>query len=264
MNFKTKRLSEIVINPERLDALIEMAKAKRDFNPACSLSDYWEGRMNMQVRESLRKNPVGIPYGYVGDGFPVKVGQDFAKAFDKFFLFDAFHPDDWDTRDIGDAVYQATVLLHHLQGRKTITVVDIGAGYGRLAVPFMHYGEKYEVRVAYYGVDYVPESLLIAPQFIEQMGNGLNLHYTALPAWGLNLLDGLSVDLFVSIHSFQEMTREAVDFYAGIIDAHKESLLYSVNLWPSGYWKVGWEPIFNRAFPINRDGSYNERLWKVK
>jgi SAM-dependent methyltransferase len=259
-----KRLSEIVVNSEKLDFLIEMAQKKADFNPACTLSDYWKGRMNVQVREIIRKNDIGIPYGYVGDGFPIKSNQDYARKMDKYGLFDAFHPDDWDTRDVGDAVYQATVLLQYFQGRKNITIVDIGAGYGRLAIPFMYYGEKYGVRVAYYGVDYVPESLLIAPQFVEQMGNGTSLHYMPVPAWGVDLIRGLNVDIYISIHSFQEMTTKAVLFYIDLIDVQEGALLYSINLWPHGYWKASWELVFDRDFPINRDGSYNERLWKVK
>ena len=78
---------------------------------------------------------------------------------------------------------------------------------------------------------------------------------------------GIPFSAFITVHSFQEMTQPAVDAYVKFAhENHVEgAIFYSVNLWPTeDYVPSSWELVFDRAYPINRDGSFNERAWRIK
>ena len=258
-----KRLADIDIDSRQLDAVIANVEIHGSDNPACALSGYWKGRMNFEIRKAI-EGTKKLSYGYVGSGWPYKANQDWARSKDTRGLFSAFHVDDWDTRDVGDAVYQANVLLDYIGDKGEMSIVDIGCGYGRLAIPIVYWARSKGIRLAYWGVDYVPESLLIAPQVLSQMfGIPEVPEFRSLPAWNIDALEHSGVDAFITVHSIQEMTRDAVDYYVYTADHKKGALFYSVNLWPEEYAPASWELIFDRKFPINRDGSYNEKLWRV-
>ena len=256
-----KPLSEITIDIGELDNLVRKAMEMENFNPACCAVKYWKSRMNLQVRAVLREKK-RLPYGYVGDGWPNKAKQTWAIAHDKRHLFEAFSHEDWDTRDVGDAVYQANVILD-LLSKNSLSIVDIGGGYGRLAIPFLHWSKAVSLPMKYYSVDYIPESILIAPQVIAQMvGTG---SFQEVPAWQIDTLKDKKHDVFISVHSFQEMERKTVDFYVQFMNKFKGSLLYSINIWPTDpYVPNEWELILTRGFPINRDGSYSEKVWRIR
>lgn len=270
-----KKWDEILIDVSTLDNILTAIENNENTNPACKLIDYWKGRMGIAMIEEVKRTEK-LPYGFVGGGWPKKATQVWEiigerRGLRKAFLY-------IDSRDVGDAIYQTNTIIDNMIETEKIVIVDIGSGYGRLAIPFIYH---YRGRITYIGIDYSPIGLLTAPQFVSQAidancrswdskdVNILNYDFVSLPAWRINELFGLGtidINAFVSIHSFQEMERETVDYYVDIMDfLQKGSVFYSVNLWPEDeYVKSRWELIFNRAFPINRDGSYNEKMWRIK
>jgi hypothetical protein len=90
-------------------------------------------------------------------------------------------------------------------------------------------------------------------------------NFVSLPAWRIEDLNKIDVNLFITVHSFQEMTEETIAYYMSIVNSKKgKSLFYSDNYNTDfSKYNTGWVEIFNRPYPINRDGSYNEILWKV-
>lgn len=271
-----KRLCEVKINAERFDHLLSEAQRFSDTNPACKLAHYWSDRMNHQVEKKLRETGE-LPYGYVGDGWPHKSDQSWALTHDTFGFSEAFG--DHHYRDVGDAIYQANSIFSHLQmpvGGRKLKLLDFGAGYGRLAIPFIH---KLRGSIVYFGIDAVPISLMIAPQFVKEFVNanvaGWDKHtktfdkfdFISLPAWRMNEIENEKFDAFISVHSFQEMTREAVEFYISFAAKHAVAgaFLYSINLWPEEkYVPDSWRLIYDRDYPINRDGSFNEKIWVIE
>jgi SAM-dependent methyltransferase len=267
---------EIEIKSDNLTHLQQKVKEFTNFNPACVIRRCWTDKMNIGIEKAVTdQNRLG--YGFVGDGYPIEKDQPFIPEIDLLNLSSAFPKLNY--RDVGDAIYQANILLPLLDKNKskTLTVVDFGAGYGRLAIPFIYWSIREQIPLTYIGVDFSPSGLLTASQFVWQAVEGSRcrdwdisypdaryFHFVSLPAWKTDQLKELDIDLFITVHSFQEMEAKTIDFYMSLIDKKSKPLFYSVNYNVDfDKYTEGWELIFDRPYPINRDGSYNEKLWKV-
>jgi len=273
-----KKWQAIVINTDDVDKLLTAIQDNKDKNPGCKLINYWQHRWGEKILNEVKETK-RLPYGFVGDGWPKKTDQSWALKHDTYKLSKAFL--EHDCRDIGDAIYQANIISEYLVNKKGhIYIVDFGSGYGRLAIPFIH---KFRGMLTYIGIDYTACGLLIAPQFVEQAidakvkqwddetNDYKSYDFVSLPAWNIHKLyaDYLKVDAFISVHSIQEMQPETINFYVRIMPelCKKNAIFYSINIesedkkivLPSQYREV-----FSRPFPINRDGSYNEKLSKIK
>ena len=283
------KYSDIKIDTSRMAELEALIKSKEDYNPACKLAKYWSERMSpVMMKKAVESGK--LQYGFVGDGWPVEQDQSQALNYDKLNIAQ-YYQDDIKYRDVGDAIYQTNVLLPYLMNKKNpydrnLYVMDIGSGYGRLAYPFVrHMWEG----LTYFGVDYSPIGLLTAGQFVKQMfpdvevldwsnyeGRAyIDYDFISLPAWALEtvysvnkavMLDICPIDLFISIHSFQEMLPETVDYYIQFMMKYKKrAYFYSINIMPKRHYiPNSWECIFDKPYPVNRDGSYNEKLWLIK
>ena len=268
-----KRWSDIKIDTSRYQEILNAVDLYKDSNPACNLISYWSERRGPEIEKMVLEKEVLMP-GYVGSGWPEVKDQTWVLDNDTFHLRGSFPEHHF--RDVGDAIYQANRMLAY--NSRIESVMDFGSGYGRLAVPFLFWGVP-----KYYGVDYVPISLLIAPQFVEQATGRRILHsldiyeillsarpydFISVPAWALNHFgEDDYFDVFISVHSFQEMTREAVQFYCDFATAHSKqgSLFYSINIMDYEYICEGeWDIISDVGYPINRDGHYNETIWRRK
>jgi len=256
------KFENIKIDTGGLKKIEEEVYENRMSNQACFLIDYWKERMKGKIDNQL-KSSKSLPYGYVGDGWPIKTSdQTFALENDRLGAKLGYDIIDWDTRDVGDAIYQTNVTSEILikEGIQNPVIVDIGVGYGRLVPGFY---SVWKDKMKYLGIDYTPLSILISSQFVKQMIPE-EINYRTIPTWKISQIE--KVNLFISIHSFQEMRIETVDFYIDFISSHcsDKCFFYSVNLWPEKYAKPTWELIFDRPFPINRDGSYFEKIWRIK
>jgi len=264
-----RKWSDLQFNTSRLNKLIETVEANRDINPACKLGPYWRERRGPEMLAALENSP-GLPTGFVGNGWPEYSSQEWVAngLLDTRVLHKLFASRDLHTRDGGDAVYQANRILDE---NLTPTVADLGSGYGRLAYPLIGHAIKV------YGVDFSPIGLLLAPQFISQLTcakvsdwNASDTEiaeawFCSLPAWKLETVPPKSIDVFVSVHSFQEMEAETIEHYItwAIKRARPSAKFYSVNLNDPDYIPESWELLCDKPYPINRDGSYNERIWRI-
>jgi hypothetical protein len=112
------------------------------------------------------------------------------------------------SRDLLDSVNELYFLhrVWNLFDRSGFTVLDIGAGYGRLAhrmvtgVPGLAH---------YYCVDAVPESTFLCDYYLQY--RGVNSSATVVALDELERLPAGGLDLAVNIHSFSEMSIAAID-----------------------------------------------------
>jgi SAM-dependent methyltransferase len=276
-----KRWQDIEIDTRLLPELFDTVKGKINFNPACQLRTCWTEKMNKGIeKDAIEKNRLG--YGFVGDGYPISKDQTQALQYDQLSLRNAFP--EWNFRDVGDAIYQANLIIPQIKFNflRRNYIVDFGSGYGRLAIPFIYHARKNGIPLTYIGIDFSASGLLTAPQFVKQaMGESISVRdwktegdldrfdFVSLPAWRIQDLDtlGVEIDLFMTVHSFQEMTKEAISFYISNMNRHTvpSSLFYSVN------WNMEieqyiseseWNVIHKQPYPLNRDGNYFEVLFK--
>ena len=267
-----KKWADIKIKTHDWIDIMEHVKTHENDNPACILGTYWKNRMTPKMWKEVEKTG-RLVYGFVGDGWPIYSDQSKTWNYDKFNVSGAFL--DIHSRDAGDAIYQSNFIMSYLpKNHQHLFIIDIGSGYGRLAIPFIHH---YRNEITYIGVDYSPIGLLCAGQFVEQAidakvlhwnekGNFKDYNFVSLPAWRLNELENIPINCSITVHSIQEMERVTVDYYINLIDkvSATNALFYSVNLWPEDkYVKNNWSLMIDRPFPINRDGSYNEKLFRI-
>lgn len=246
-------------------ALQEAVVAHMGDNLACKLSYYWRSRRSPSMLARLDTSP-SLPMGFVGNGWPEFWDQSWAIKNDRHDVAALYHSSDLHTRDVGDTIYQVGQLIN-IMG---CTVVDIGSGYGRLGYALL---KKSGAR--YIGVDYSPIGLLVAPQFLRQTTGLPVVDWTAetvgfdravsLPAWLLESIPERSVDTFVSIHSFQEMEWGTIGYYIEWMSsrASEKAIFYSINMGDAYYIPNSWELMIDQPYPINKDGGWQERLWKM-
>ena len=263
-----KNWSDIELDYSGLERIKGYAHAYENFSPACRLTSYWNARRNLEIEQELKQTK-RLPSGFVGNGWPEYRNQIYAKERDWLDIHGLFPEKDINSRDIGDTIYQTNLLMSYVRNKRLLVVADIGAGYGRLALGFILACRKKGIVLKYYGIDYVPVSLLIAPQFVEKTVENKKTiageEFVSLPAWDLERLS--NVDLFISVHSFQEMYPETIEFYIEWMKkvANEEAYFYSVNIWNSDkYIPKTWKKLLDEGYPINRDGRYNEELWEIK
>lgn len=252
------------IETGQLQELVEAVALHENETPACSLGRYWRERRGPEM-VALVSAKSFLPVGFVGNGWPEKRDQSWVVKEDQYDLSRFFTFADLHTRDAGDSVYQAGRLLTV----KAATVVDLGAGYGRLGYPLL----MRDVR--YFAVDYTPIGLLTAPQFLRQttkldIGDWKSKDFSlvrgaSVPAWRLDEIPPKTVDVFVSVHSFQEMKRPTIDFYVKWVEsrAKRPAFFYSVNIGEPEYVPSDWELQFKQPFPGNRDGDFCEYMWRL-
>jgi hypothetical protein len=275
-----KNWHDVTIDIDNIDEIESMVLKFKDHNPACSLIDYWQERMYFNMMPGIKKDNK-LVYGFVGDGWPIKSNQDRALAYDNLKLRNAFV--DVNYRDVGDAIYQANKIIGLLKyTNDRVYILDMGSGYGRLAVPFLHH---FKDKICYIGVDYSVMGILIAPQFISQTTNAKVRYYNddspiedfqfvSLPAWRLDEIVDMKFNAFITIHSFQEMTKKTIEFYTDLANrtAAEKSIFYSINLPHHGaiddgcgglsVYEIDWNLISDELFPVNRDGNYFEKIWR--
>ena len=138
---------------------------------------------------------------------------------DKSFGNFTFHIADCDiSRDLLNSVAEIYFLLRHLRinSRPGFRVLDIGAGYGRLAHRVMTAMPAIE---SYVCTDAVAVSTFVCDYYLRFRGVG---KAEAVP---LDAIDGKlaehPVDLAINIHSFPECRLEAIEWWCGLLRKHR-------------------------------------------
>jgi hypothetical protein len=163
---------------------------------------------NMYLYQSRRYSPLAF-----------YATASFTKHVDELGLFDGLHEDDYFgaelhdfhgkpiSRDLLDSILEINILCKYLPiGRVPFTILDIGAGYGRLA----HRLTSAFPNVRYYCVDAVPESTFISEYYLKFREAS---RCTSVPLDELTRRHFGRIDLAVNIHSFPECQLSVIEWW---------------------------------------------------
>jgi len=127
------------------------------------------------------------------------------------------------SRDLLDSVGEILFLDETLNlSQQSWNILDIGAGYGRLAHRMM---EALPNLKGYYCVDAVPESTFISEYY-------LRFRESKAQVWCLDEIEAQlaaeQIDLAVNIHSFSECTAAAAKYWLDLLREHRVPYLLTV------------------------------------
>ncbi|MGW8375622.1 putative sugar O-methyltransferase [Streptomyces sp. ODS28] len=165
------------------------------------------------------------------------------------------------SRDLLDSVNEISFLdrAWDLYGRRGATVLDVGAGYGRLGCRMV---EAVEGLGRYYCVDAVPESTFVCSYYLGY--RGVSRKAVTVPLDRLATLERTRIDLAVNIHGFSEMPYSAIGAWLEWLAARNVRHLFIISntqdrlfsrehtvrgrnaaplLWRCGYRRIAAEPI---------------------
>jgi len=119
------------------------------------------------------------------------------------------------SRDLLDSLCELDFLARHcaLFERAAFRVVDIGAGYGRLAHRMLAACPHVS---AYLLTDAVPVSSFIAEYYVRHRALGLRAEVVPLDAIEARLAAG-GIDLALNVHSFSECTLAAIEWWVQLL-----------------------------------------------
>lgn len=117
-----------------------------------------------------------------------------------------------------DSCVEVDFLMRHLPC--VPRVLDIGAGYGRLAVAMYPFSE------AYFCVDAVPISTQLCRQYLQRFQPGVSVLSLATFAAGAGVL---KADLAVNVHSWNECSLEQVSRWLQVLKGLKVRFLFTVS-----------------------------------
>jgi putative sugar O-methyltransferase len=123
------------------------------------------------------------------------------------------------TRDLLDSVAELNFLERHLalSQREAVVILDIGAGYGRLAYRSM--AALPSIR-QYLCADAVPVSTFICEHYLRY--RGVDRRAQVIPLHELSsALRSYKVDLAINIHSFSECRVKAIAWWLALLREHK-------------------------------------------
>jgi SAM-dependent methyltransferase len=133
----------------------------------------------------------------------------------------------WVSRDLLDSTCELLFLQRTLQisRRPGLKILDIGAGYGRLAYRAVTAFDSIDT---YFCIDAVPESTFISSYYLSRKG-AVRARVVAFDDQQ-DLVAG-TIDLAINIHSFSECTIGAVDYWVSRCAELKIEHLFIVPNW---------------------------------
>jgi hypothetical protein len=165
------------------------------------------------------------------------------------------------SRDLLDSVNEILFIEEHLSitERSSTTVVDIGAGYGRLAHRML---TAFPNISNYYCVDAVAASTFLSEYYLKF--RELENRSAAIPLYKVNNADTGNIDLAVNIHSFSECTLSAISWWCEWLKSKNIRHLFVV---PNRHSDNGEEILTNvgeNFRPILEDCGYRLRVKRPK
>jgi hypothetical protein len=130
------------------------------------------------------------------------------------------------SRDLLDSINELYFLDEHvgLLSKPGFTVLDVGAGYGRLAHRALAAAPQLG---AYLCTDAVPESTFLCEFYLRFRNCGARAEVLPLDELDARL-DGRKVDLAVNIHSFSEMSVRTIEGWVSRLSRHEVPWLFIV------------------------------------
>ena len=130
------------------------------------------------------------------------------------------------SRDLLDSINEIKFLTKYvfLKENKKINILDIGSGYGRLA---HRMSEAVPSVDNYYCTDGIAESTFISEYYIKYRNLGKRV--TVIPLHEFEtIIEDLTLDLVINIHSFSEMNISFIKYWIGQISKKKIKYLFIV------------------------------------
>jgi SAM-dependent methyltransferase len=158
------------------------------------------------------------------DPFRYGLATFYTRLNDRFGLFDELHEDglfgaetyDVDgvrvSRDLLDSINELTFLEEELAVSRGATILDIGAGYGRLA----HRATTAFPNVRYLCTDAIPLSTFLSAYYLGFRGVGARARVIPLDEIAAAVAAD-DVDLAVNIHSFAEAPLTAIEWWLELL-----------------------------------------------
>ena len=179
------------------------------------------------------------------------------------------------SRELLDSVLEIDFLDRHLGlfSRPKLHLLDIGAGYGRLAHRLVQSVPNLE-RV--YCIDAVAESTFVAEYYLQYRGVSDKAHVIPLDEASTTIREG-EVDIATNIHSFSECPLEVIEWWLGLLSTKRvrhllivpntgeylrsrerdqRSLDFAPALREHGYDLIALEPKYLRSAGVQRHGLY--------
>lgn len=261
-----KNWDEIIIDHSKWQDLVLLAEDKKNLNPLCCLNSTGYASISSMYTKLEETNK--LPSGFIGEGYPhvTKIFEILRK--DDLTLRNAY--ENYQYRDVLEAIYQCNIILSNCNITKisTINILELGAGYGRLAMPFLYYLKN----CTYIGLDYSPLSLILASEFLPQVIDSrirkwdninpiVDFDYISLPTWQMNVIENTHFNLFIAINMFRKITKEAKDYF--ISRMKPESFFYFLGddtdfIIPENFKKI-FEETNNYGF-----GYFTHKIWRVE
>lgn len=118
------------------------------------------------------------------------------------------------SRDLLDSIHEISFLEKHLDifNSSKLNILDIGAGYGRLAHRMCEAVTNLE---GYYCVDAIPVSTFLCEYYLRY--RKVDNKAQAIPLHELESLNGKNINLAINIHSFSECSPSAIDWWCKFI-----------------------------------------------
>lgn len=252
----TRTLNYLDVSNERLTLLYERYKSNTPFLEI--VSPLWH-----DMPEGLNLQRFRSHSGYLWtreSSFRYRSTAHYIRQFDTLGLLRLFGEDEAFgcevvrlsdgvvlSRDKLDSIMESYYFIGRL-GLGTFDrfrVLDIGAGYGRLAHRFTTLFKNAE----YYCTDAMPVSTFLCEFYLQY--RGVKDAYV-IPFDDLNALKELKFDVAVCVHSFAEQTMQSVSYWMQLLDRLKIDRLMVID--NDGRWTT-FEPPDNRKsyyFPIVR------------
>jgi putative sugar O-methyltransferase len=139
-------------------------------------------------------------------------------------------------RDLLDAVLEINFLNDNLSLARLddMVILDIGAGYGRLAHRLVQALPKLKTVLC---TDAIPESTFLCEFYLKFRGCESKAKVVPLDEIGA-ALENQPVDLAINIHSFGECTLRSIEWWLDLVSAHRIKYLFIV---PNGEALHSWE-----------------------
>jgi SAM-dependent methyltransferase len=162
-----------------------------------------------------------------------------------------------------DSNIEIDFLRRHL-GLRHVKVLDVGAGYGRLAAAM------WELVDAYYCVDAVPISTELCHKYTERFGWGIEV--LSLPDF-VRRADALEIDLAINVHSFNECSLAQIARWLDVLREMRVPWLFTVShgdhLAYFSYDLKSWRPLLGQEYDLVAEefiglGKCPHALWKRK
>ncbi len=195
------------------------------------------------------------------------------RAIDDWHLLDRFEEDEvfgcithqvdgkTMSRDLLDSIEEIYFLRDRLGWRRNqaVKVLDIGAGYGRLA----HRLDVAMPRAQVWCVDAIPESTWVCERYLAYRGVSERAH--VVPFADLPMLDGVRFDIAVAIHSWSECNADAIRWWVNYLVAHQvPAVLYVGTRQPESFISACLAPEYVLDLATVGDLDAQPFLWYVR